>query len=231
MGKICCCRAGEGNMMVELTAGGGGGKPGTDNRWQLSSSTQCWSSSWSDTTYFWIQSQFFFQICWVLFRMLVRSSTHLLIIRQASSMFDNLQELTKVYLRSIMVCSVLLNCCQLRLDPCEKDSPSCILQLPGDSLCSVQVLLVKQAKDEKPDQIPKPTSKRAGLARPEKVLGRPWNRFGCCGQAGLETAGNSSAAWTPTILFLYKWQQYIKISYTYFEASWALNKQSSFFSL
>ena len=136
MGKICCCRAGEGNVMVELTAGGVGGKPGTDNRWQLSSSTQCWSSSWSDTTYFWIQSQFFFQICWVLFRMLVRSSTHLLIIRQASSMFDNLQELTKVYLRSIMVCSVLLNCCQLRLDPCEKDSPSCILQLPGDSLCT-----------------------------------------------------------------------------------------------
>ena len=54
-----------------------GGKPGTDSRWQLSSSTWWSSSSWSATKYFWIRSQFSFEICWVLFRMLVRSAFYL----------------------------------------------------------------------------------------------------------------------------------------------------------
>ena len=127
-----------------------------------------------------------------------------------------------------MVSYVLLNWCHLRFDACEKDPPFCILHLPADSpLCTCAS---NRTKDEKPDQIPKPTSKREGqdwLGLKKYLVGHETDLVA---GTGLVTAGNSSPAWTTPALFLYKWQQCIEISYTYFEAILALNKQSSIFS-
>ena len=69
--------------------------------------------------------------------------------------------------------------------------------------------------DEK--QVSKPTSKSGG-ARPEKVLGWPWNRFGLCDRPvkrgtflGLLTHVPPTAS---THLFFRKWQQNVGISKT-----------------
>ena len=183
------------------------------------------SSSCSAIKYFSIRSEFFGRFVVFSFGCWWGAQFICWLFGQPLIMINNLQKLKWFHLSGIMVSYVLLSWCQSRFDACEKDPPSCILHLPADSLCTCAS---NRTKDEKPDQISKPTSKReAGLGLKKYLAGHEADLLA---GTGLVTAGNSSPAWTPTILFLYKWQQCIEISYTYFEAILALNKQSSIFS-
>ena len=173
-----------------------------DNRWQLPPS-KYWTSSCSATKY--LASQFLFEICWLLFQILVSSLIYLFVRFWISHKFLHDWQFAKTVMSlRDKDASYLVELMLVAAWSVWERIPSCIL-----------LTHYWENLDEK--QVSKPTSKSGG-ARPEKVLGWPWNRFGLCDRPvkrgtflGLLTHVPQTAS---TRLFFRKWQQNVGVSFT-----------------